>query len=361
MKDFASTSSNLYHGLTESSQHMTVPHVPAPLDHMQIGCVGNRRKSRKHQRFLKRKELLCGLHSMKEKSYKAFTKSNTCSMVSGASQFGFKEKCEKINVEKQSETVGKINTISIKLPEMSGSLSSDLLSSDADSDSGLSMTGSCVSSMPASLTWMKPGRCVALDCEMVGTGPGARTSELARCSVVNYYGDVLYDKYILPELPVTDYRTRWSGITRHHLKHAIPFKTAQKEILNLLKDNRVVGHALHNDFKALKYFPPKDQTRDTSKMRLLNKMAGMPARQNVSLKRLALALLNKHIQGGKKGHSSVEDAEACMELYKIVEDQWEQNLHLYSRPSSPTKPIVLDTNSYMEDQYWPPDLNENYR
>lgn len=75
-----------------------------------------------------------------------------------------------------------------------------------------------------------PSRCVAIDCEMVGTGPCGRVSELARCSVVSYHGDVLYDKYVRPEMPVVDYRTRWSGITRQHMRKAIPFQVAQKEV-----------------------------------------------------------------------------------------------------------------------------------
>lgn len=32
------------------------------------------------------------------------------------------------------------------------------------------------------------------------------------------------------------------------------------------------------------------------------------------------------IQVGKSGHSSVEDAQATMELYKLVEVEWEQHL-----------------------------------
>lgn len=65
---------------------------------------------------------------------------------------------------------------------------------------------------------------------MVGTGPCGRVSELARCSVVSYNGDVLYDKYVRPEMPIVDYRTRWSGITRQHMRKAIPFQVAQKEV-----------------------------------------------------------------------------------------------------------------------------------
>lgn len=76
----------------------------------------------------------------------------------------------------------------------------------------------------------KPGKMVAIDCEMVGTGPGGRNSDLARCSVVSYYGDVMYDKYIRPLSPITNYRTRWSGIRQHHMRDAVPFKLAQREV-----------------------------------------------------------------------------------------------------------------------------------
>lgn len=75
-----------------------------------------------------------------------------------------------------------------------------------------------------------PSRMVAMDCEMVGTGPGGRNSDLARCSIVSYYGDVIYDKYIRPVNPITNYRTRWSGIRRHHMTNAVPFREAQKEV-----------------------------------------------------------------------------------------------------------------------------------
>uniref|UniRef100_H3BAU6 Interferon stimulated exonuclease 20 like 2 n=1 Tax=Latimeria chalumnae TaxID=7897 RepID=H3BAU6_LATCH len=177
----------------------------------------------------------------------------------------------------------------------------------------------------------KPHKFVAIDCEMVGTGQNGSRSELARCSIVNYHGDVVYDKYILPLNPVFDYRTRWSGIRKHHLRNATPFKVAQKEILKILAGKVVVGHAIHNDFKALSYFHPQELTRDTSKMPLLNKQAGFTERETVSLKRLTKQLLKKDIQAGKEGHSSVEDAKATMELYKIIEVEWERSLGVKSK------------------------------
>nr|XP_058912530.1 apoptosis-enhancing nuclease [Kogia breviceps] len=203
-----------------------------------------------------------------------------------------------------------------------------------------------------------PSKCVAIDCEMVGTGPQGRVSELARCSVVSYHGEVLYDKYIQPEMPVADYRTRWSGITRKHMRKAIPFQVAQKEILKLLKGKVLVGHALHNDFQALKYIHPRGQTRDTTYVPSLLSQPSLHARTRVSLKDLALQLLHKKIQVGQHGHSSVEDAMTAMELYRLVEVQWEQQeaRSLQPHPEDREPDSSTDMEQYMEDQYWPEDL-----
>lgn len=210
---------------------------------------------------------------------------------------------------------------------------------------------------PRESTGPLPSKCVAIDCEMVGTGPRGRVSELARCSVVSYHGDVLYDKYVRPEMPIEDYRTRWSGITRQHMRKAIPFQVAQKEILKLLKGKVVVGHALHNDFRALKYVHPRSQTRDTTSVPNLLSQPGLHTRARVSLKELALQLLHKRIQVGRHGHSSVEDAMTAMELYRLVERQWEQQARsLRTHPEDREPDSSTDMEQYMEDQYWPEDL-----
>ncbi|CAO2598675.1 Interferon-stimulated 20 kDa exonuclease-like 2 [Lemmus lemmus] len=171
-----------------------------------------------------------------------------------------------------------------------------------------------------------PGKMVAVDCEMVGTGPKGRVSSLARCSIVNYDGDVLYDDYILPPCHIVDYRTRWSGIRKSHMAKATPFKIARSQILKILMGKIVIGHAIHNDYKALHYFHPKSLTRDTSQIPLLNRKADCPENVTLSLKHLTKKLLHRDIQAGKSGHSSVEDAQATMELYKLVEVEWEQHL-----------------------------------
>ncbi|XP_017283974.1 interferon-stimulated 20 kDa exonuclease-like 2 [Kryptolebias marmoratus] len=171
-----------------------------------------------------------------------------------------------------------------------------------------------------------PTKYLAIDCEMVGTGPKGSISQLARCSIISYDGDVVYDKFIKPSMPITDYRTKWSGIRPRDLLKATPFSEARKEILRLLMGKVVVGHAIHNDFKALSYTHPSVLTRDTSRIPLLNLKAGFGEKECASLKRLTKAIFNRDIQVGKKGHSSVEDAKATMELYKVVEEEWERTL-----------------------------------
>ena len=61
---------------------------------------------------------------------------------------------------------------------------------------------------------------------------------------------------------------------------------------------------------------------------------------------------------GQHGHSSVEDAVTAMELYRLVEVQWEQQLasSLRAPPEDREPDSSTDMEQYMEDQYWPDDL-----
>ncbi|XP_068169247.1 apoptosis-enhancing nuclease [Antennarius striatus] len=198
---------------------------------------------------------------------------------------------------------------------------------------------------------------VALDCEMVGTGPGGRCSALARCSILDYHGNILYDQYIRPCQPVTDYRTRWSGVQKHHLTEATPFAQAREEILRILEGKVVVGHSVYNDFEALDVFPPVHKVRDTGTTRLLSRLAGLPSKRFASLKLLSWKLLNRKIQAGSGGHCSVEDARAALDLYKLVEGEWERELQNDLRADDcPQEPSFASSDHYMQDEYWPDDV-----
>ena len=58
---------------------------------------------------------------------------------------------------------------------------------------------------------------LALDCERILTKKGDR---LARVSVVNFYGNIVFDTLIKPWAKVEDYREWITGIKPNDLKHA---------------------------------------------------------------------------------------------------------------------------------------------
>lgn len=165
---------------------------------------------------------------------------------------------------------------------------------------------------------------VALDCEMVGVGPEGRKDALARVSVVNYAGDVLYDTFVKPGEAVTDYRTRWSGVRAEDVSDdscAVDLYEAQEVVGQLLKGRIVVGHAIKNDFRVLKIAHPWHRVRDTADFyKRIWKRRG----QN----RPALRTLVAQVLGidtfQKSEHDSCEDARAALALYKKNAKEWEK-------------------------------------
>ena len=178
---------------------------------------------------------------------------------------------------------------------------------------------------------------VALDCEMVGVAPTLK-SALARCSIINYCGDVVWDQYVLPSQPIMDYRTRWSGIRRCHMNSAIPENDALMVIRRTLKGKIVIGHDLKHDFSVLQYTHPPSLVRDTSRYVPLRSAASLPLDHPPGLKKLALNVLDRSIQTGS--HDSVEDARTCLDLYKVIEEQWERE-------------VGMDDTALLTDRFWP--------
>lgn len=141
---------------------------------------------------------------------------------------------------------------------------------------------------------------------------------LARVSIVDYDCNVLYDKYVLPIEPVTDFRSFVSGIYPHHLSQGEPFVVVQREVCNLLMDRIIVGHAIQHDLRVLYLQHPSSDIRDTSKF---FDASVYGSRGTPSLRRLVEHYLNDNIQS--RAHDSVEDARAAMRLYKLFQSDWE--------------------------------------
>lgn len=64
---------------------------------------------------------------------------------------------------------------------------------------------------------------------------------------------VSYDKHVTPNERVTDFRTFVSGVKANHLKGGLRLRQCQEEVVAILKDRVLVGHALSNDLKVCTY------------------------------------------------------------------------------------------------------------
>ncbi|XP_027342052.1 RNA exonuclease 4 isoform X3 [Abrus precatorius] len=160
---------------------------------------------------------------------------------------------------------------------------------------------------------------VAMDCEMVGVGQGNK-SALGRVTLVNKWGNVIYDEFVRPIERVVDFRTKISGIRPRDLRKAKDFWTAQTKVAELIKGRTLVGHALCNDLKALLLSHPKKDIRDTSEYQpFLNRSNGKRA-----LRHLASEHLGVKIQSGE--HCPIEDARAAMLLYQRSKKEWEKSI-----------------------------------
>lgn len=75
-------------------------------------------------------------------------------------------------------------------------------------------------------------------------------------AIVNDRLETVYHTFVKPKLPILDYLTRYSGITRQHLKNVkTTLEDVQEDIRNLLPaDAILIGQSLNSDLKALKVF-----------------------------------------------------------------------------------------------------------
>lgn len=233
---------------------------------------------------------------------------------------------------RESRSIAKMGTSHSKPPEPavapSASLAlwaedNDISAKDLAEAYGKSMKSTSTPSLPDSepatekvneglSSTVEAGKYIAVDCEMVGVGPDPdNDSALARVSVVNYHGHQLYDSYVSPKEPVTDYRTFVSGITSELLRSARTLEAVQADVAKLLDGRILVGHSVRSDLDALLLGHPKRDIRDTSRYPGFRQYS---AGRTPGLKKLAMEVLGVDIQGGQ--HSSIEDARATMLLFR---------------------------------------------
>ena len=154
---------------------------------------------------------------------------------------------------------------------------------------------------------------LAMDCEMCLVEGGEMA--LTRISLVEWDGNVIMDELVKPEKPIIDYLTPYSGITPDKLENVTTsLKDIQDRLLEEITPKHIlIGHSLNSDLMALKLTHPF--VIDTSI--LYPHPRGPPLKS--SLKWLAQKYLGREIQKGhgSKGHDSIEDARACLDLVKM--------------------------------------------
>lgn len=183
-----------------------------------------------------------------------------------------------------------------------------------------------------------------VDCEMCFTADGL---EVTKVTLVDVNGAVVYDTLVLPERPIVDYNTRFSGITaeRFATEPSKRLADVQRDLLRYIgPDTVIVGHGVGTDLLMLRLIHEK----------VIDTTALYPhpnGESKQSLKSLSDRLLKRDIQRG--GHDSVEDARAAMELtllklrtdiemsnqdgWKLMQAQLaevERNRNVFFRPSS---------------------------
>lgn len=153
--------------------------------------------------------------------------------------------------------------------------------------------------------------------------------ELTRVCIIDYNtGIVIYDQLVKPTKPITDYLTRWSGITAEALGPVTTtLAQVQAHVLRLLSPPTanpfssttepppptpiLLGHSLESDLKALKIC--HSRCIDTALM--YHHPRGRPLKPGLAW--LTKKWCGREIQTrGEGGHDPEEDARACLDLLK---------------------------------------------
>ncbi|KAF8640507.1 hypothetical protein AX17_000169 [Amanita inopinata Kibby_2008] len=145
---------------------------------------------------------------------------------------------------------------------------------------------------------------------------------VGRVALVDYRGHIVFDKFVAPTLPVTDYRHSTTGMSEADLysSEAWTFTAVQQYIANLIKGKILVGHCLWNDLSVLGIPHSAAATRDVALYQPFRNALRTP-QQVIGLQTLAWQLMCRRCQEGQL--HPVENARVALDLYRSRAEEWE--------------------------------------
>ncbi|XP_010235873.1 RNA exonuclease 4 isoform X1 [Brachypodium distachyon] len=174
------------------------------------------------------------------------------------------------------------------------------------------------------------GRAVAMACKMVGGGSDGSLDLCARLCIIGEDETVIFQTYVKPTAPVTNYRYEVTGIRPEYLRDAMPLKLAQRRVQDILCNGEplwkirprsygrarvLVGHGVDQDLERLGLEYPAFMIRDTAKYPPLMKTSKL----SNPLKYLTQAYLGYDVHTGVQ--DPYEDCVAAMRLYIRMRSQ----------------------------------------
>ncbi|KAL5495586.1 hypothetical protein ACEPAI_1049 [Sanghuangporus weigelae] len=176
-----------------------------------------------------------------------------------------------------------------------------------------------------------PSKYVSVSTQYVLATP-QRVPILARVSVVDYRGNILYDSFVRPTHQIEDLRSSITGLLAEHLlsNEAMHPSAVKEQVSALFQGKIIIGHSLWMHFSLLGLTHPALDTRDVALY--------LPFHRSVSsstvtpLKSLVSHLMRRKI--GRSYEHPLEEARAALDLFRSYEDPWENEIRGGTWPSA---------------------------
>jgi hypothetical protein len=177
----------------------------------------------------------------------------------------------------------------------------------------------------------------SLRCGLVGTGPEGTQTALGRVVLTNWHHQVILDTLIKVPVPVIDYRSEVTGIHPGDpmaMNQAVSLDNARAAVGSIVQGKVLIGHGLELDLSILRLSHPWSDVRDTAIYKAFVIQESVAVHNNPEVKQvmelprdldtLAEQVLQRELRPFEP--RLVDEAMACMDIYKSKRDEWEGDL-----------------------------------